>query len=139
MPNQEIGGEGVIVQIDESVISKKKYGRGKKVRATRIEKWVLGMYDTAQKVGIVLYVVRRNKATMVPLIQTHVKQGSIIWTDQWAAYKGLHKLGYTHCTVNHSRKFKSAEWDLHKRSRRVLGSSKRIFAAYKCVAKCFVT
>ena len=109
MPRQQLGGEGVIVQIDESVISKRKYHRGRGVRKTIKEKWVLGIYDTAQKVGVVLYVVKRDKATLVPLIREHVKPRSEIWTDQWSSYRGLDQYGYTHKTVNHSKEFKSAD------------------------------
>ncbi|KAK3916690.1 putative transposase-like protein, partial [Frankliniella fusca] len=109
MPHYELGGEGVTIQIDESVISKRKYNRGRGLRKTIKEKWVLGIYDTEKKLGVVLYVVKRDRATLIPLIRQYVKQGSIIWTDGWAAYKGLDKFGYTHHTVNHSKEFKSAD------------------------------
>ena len=79
------------------------------MRKTRQEKWVLGIYDTEAKVGVVLYVVKRDKATLVPLIRQYVKEGSEIWTDGWAAYVGLNEFGYIHKTVNHSKEFRSAD------------------------------
>lgn len=109
MPLVQFGGPGKIVQIDESVISKRKYNRGRGVRNDRKEKWVLGIYDVETKKGVVLYVVKRDKQTLVPLIQQYVAEGSDIWTDKWAAYQGLDKLGYIHHTVNHSKEFKSAD------------------------------
>ncbi|KAE8746882.1 hypothetical protein FOCC_FOCC006302 [Frankliniella occidentalis] len=109
MPPRQLGGEGVIVQIDESVISKRKFNRGRGLRKTIKEKWVLGIYDTQQKLGVVLYVVKRDKQTLVPLIRQYCVVGSDLWTDGWAAYKGLDKHGYQHHVVNHSKEFKSAD------------------------------
>lgn len=105
MPRQELGGEGIIVQIDESVVTRRKFNQGRAVK----EKWVIGMYDTERKCGVVVYVVKRDKETLHPIIQEYVKTGSIIWTDGWAAYNGLQDLGYTHRTVNHKKEFISAD------------------------------
>ncbi|KAJ1519070.1 hypothetical protein ONE63_011312 [Megalurothrips usitatus] len=109
MPRFQLGGEGVVVQIDESVVTKRKYNTGSGVRKTSVEKWVLGIYDINLKLGVVVYVVKRHKTTLMPLIQEYVKPGSVIWTDGWAAYKGHDKCGYAHHTVNHSKDFKSAD------------------------------
>ncbi|KAK3909791.1 putative transposase-like protein [Frankliniella fusca] len=108
-PHRTLGGEGVVVQIDESVITKRKCNRGKGVRKSIPEKWVLGLYDTDKKTGVVLYVVKRDRATLAPLIRQYCKEGSILWTDGWAAYKGLDKFGFKHHVVNHSKEFKSAD------------------------------
>jgi len=32
-----------------------------------------------------------------------------IWSDEWAAYRQLSSLGYSHSTVNHSRHFKDTD------------------------------
>ena len=34
-----------------------------------------------------------------------MKPGSVIYSDQWAAYRRLSDYGYTHKTVNHSENF----------------------------------
>ena len=47
----------------------------------------------------------RSAATLVPIIQAHVRVGSTIWSDKWAAYNSLSELGYTHETVNHIENF----------------------------------
>lgn len=46
----------------------------------------------------------RKRDTLIPLIKAHVKKGSTIHSDQWAAYYRLNE-GYTHETVNHTEEF----------------------------------
>ncbi|XP_034237593.1 uncharacterized protein LOC117643053 [Thrips palmi] len=103
LETQTLGGEGNTVQIDESVVAKRKYIRGKRVKTT----WVLGMIDEQTRQSVILYVEKRDSATMIPEIQRHVKPGTTIWTDCWKAYNGLSRVGYKHETVNHSKNFKS--------------------------------
>ena len=52
-------------------------------------------------------VARRDAATLLPLIEDHVNQGTIIWSDSWAAYGGISQLPSVqgHSTVNHSIEF----------------------------------
>lgn len=100
-----VGGEGRVVQIDESVITKRKYNRGRVVP----ERWIIGIYDVSMKTGYIQYIARRTADTLETVIQAHVRQGSEIWTDKWRGYNNLKNLGYTHKTVNHSKYFKDPD------------------------------
>lgn len=95
-----IGDPGMIVQVDETLIGRRKYNRGRVVSGT----WVLGMIadDGALRLEI---CERRDAATLTEMIQRHVAAGSIVHTDGWRAYRGLSDLGYTHQVVNHSVEF----------------------------------
>ncbi|PSN42423.1 hypothetical protein C0J52_11733 [Blattella germanica] len=95
------GGTGCVVQIDESVVTRRKYNRGRVVK----EKWVLGIYDTSLRRGVVLYVCRRDRQTLVPIIQDYVLPGTTIYTDGWPAYGGLNRAAYVHMVVNHKDNF----------------------------------
>lgn len=90
-----------MVQVDESVVTRRKYNRGRVVK----EKWVLGIYDTSVRRGVVLFVCKRDRQTLVPLIRDYVLLGSTIYTDGWSAYTGLDRAGYTHMVVNHKKNF----------------------------------
>ena len=90
-----------MVQVDESVVTRRKYNRGRVVK----EKWVLGIYDTSVRRGVVLFVCKRDRQTLVPLIRDYVLPGSTIYTDGWSAYTGLDRAGYTHMVVNHKKHF----------------------------------
>ena len=95
------GGIGRIVQIDESVFVKRKYNVGRIVP----QKWFLGFYDNTTKKALAVFVPKRDRKTLIPLIRRYVRIGSVIRTDKWAAYNDLSKFGYSHETVNHKRNF----------------------------------
>lgn len=105
IPQIKLGGPNIIVQIDESIIAKRKYHRGRLIR----EKWVLGMYDTSTRKGMIMYIPNRSSETLQQKIVQFVKPGTEIWTDCWRGYKDLDKIGnvsqFLHKTVNHSRYF----------------------------------
>lgn len=50
---------------------------------------------------------RRDRGTLLPLIEKYIRPGSVIISDQWGAYNSIKDLGvgYTHFTVNHSENF----------------------------------
>ena len=63
----ELGGPGVVVQIDESLFNhKSKYKRG---RRPKKELWIFGLADTSFKPAITYMelVEKRDAATLLPL------------------------------------------------------------------------
>ena len=56
-------------------------------------------------------VQQRNAATLLPIIQAHTHPGTIIHSDQWAAYNSVNTLPgiAAHRTVNHSLEFVAAD------------------------------
>lgn len=101
----QIGGPGVIVEIDESVVSRRKYNRGHRVN----ERWVFGGIDNVTKYGFLREIERRDAATLLPLIEQYILPGSIIHSDGWPAYHGIAAIPvippYQHETVNHNENF----------------------------------
>jgi transposase-like protein len=104
-PNRHIGGEGIVVQIDESKFGKVKYHRGHHVEGV----WVVGGVEITPERGLfAVPVPNRNSETLWGVIQNFVLPGSIIYTDCWRAYRtdGLLEMGMMeHQTVNHSVQF----------------------------------
>ena len=108
--NQEaIGGDSVVVEIDETLVVRKKYNKGRDL----IQTWLFGGIERTSKKSFVVPLLdplsneiqKRNKATLVPLIKKYIKPGSIIISDCWSAYVSLTEEGYTHYSVNHSEHF----------------------------------
>ena len=97
----QIGGPGHIVEIDESLFSRRKYNRGRIVP----EQWIFVGYDAATKESFLLPVSRRNVATLMPLIIHWVRPGTEIWSDMWGAYNGIAAQGFQHDVVNHQYNF----------------------------------
>ena len=51
-------------------------------------------------------VEHRDPATLLPLIQQYIRPGSVVFSDEWAAYRRITQTkGMTHQTVNHSIHF----------------------------------
>ena len=70
----QLGGVGVTVQIDESLMVKAKYHRGRNLHTPH--RWIFGAYDMATHTGYVQFVDNvRNAATLLPIIQRVVLPG----------------------------------------------------------------
>lgn len=67
------------------------------------------MVDTSHTpaMGYMEIVPQRTAATLLPIIQAHTAAGSIIHSDEWAAYNRIAALPNvaSHSTVNHSVTF----------------------------------
>lgn len=109
-----IGGEGIIVELDESKLGKRKYNRGHHVEGV----WILGGVErTAERKTFFLPVENRSAETLLPIIATHVLPGSIVYTDLWRGYSRIQEeLFLMHFTVNHSETFVDPVTGVHTNS-----------------------
>lgn len=105
-----IDGSGIVVEIDESKLGKRKYNRGHWVEGV----WVLGGVErTAERKTFLCSVPDRTAETLLGVITQHVMPGSIVMTDMWRSYARLVEHGYDHRTVNHSVHFRDPETGTH--------------------------
>ena len=111
-----IGGPSKICQIDETLISKRKYHRGRFIE----ERWVFGGIDTETKLGFMEFVPDRSAATLLNVIEKYIIPGSIIYSDSWRAYSRIDQIPvvprYEHYTVNHKRYFVDPITGVHTNS-----------------------
>jgi hypothetical protein len=95
-------------------MARRKYNVGRIVD----EKWVFGMFDANQRVGVLEFVANKTQAALFPLIQKYVRGGSIINSDSAAMYVNIatqqsHIVNiptipmppYEHIWVNHTQNF----------------------------------
>lgn len=100
-----LGDEGVVCQIDESMFKyKQKYHVG---RISSENRWVFGIADTSSTPAryYVELVENRKAITLLPIILNICRSGSIIWSDEWSSYNSIYTLGYSHGKVNHNLHF----------------------------------
>lgn len=101
---EQIGGEGIIVEIDESLFYKRKNNVGRILGSG----WIFGGVEREDHSKCFMILVPNRKAeTLLPIISQFVRPGSIIVSDMWAGYTRLGELGYTHRVINHSENFVS--------------------------------
>jgi len=77
---------------------------------------VLGLFDTQHQPArpYLQLVRRRNAATLLLIIQQRVSPGTIVHTDQWAAYNRIQRdLALNHQTVNHYINFVDPAMGVH--------------------------
>lgn len=89
--DQMIGGDGIIVEIDETKMGKRKYHRGHRVDGV----WVVAGIERTEIGKIFATTVEnRNSETLTELISKFVLPGSIVYTDMWKGYANIEcKLG----------------------------------------------
>jgi hypothetical protein len=101
----------VIVELDEAKFGKRKYNKG----AYREGQWVLGGVDRNTEQCFLLPCPgnKRDALTLLPLISRWILPGSVVNTDEWAAYNGLTAATYTHESVNQSIQFVDPSTGVH--------------------------
>ncbi|XP_068696002.1 uncharacterized protein [Montipora foliosa] len=109
------GGPGTVVKCDESKFNHKpKYNRGRRAAS---QAWVFGVvsaeYTPAR--GYFQVVERRDAATLLPIIQRCLLPGTIVHSDDWAAYNRLIGLQNVraHEVVVHAHNFVDPRTGVH--------------------------
>ncbi|KAF1764660.1 hypothetical protein GCK72_004609 [Caenorhabditis remanei] len=103
-----IGGRGKVVQVDESAVHTRKYGRGEKQRELT---WILRAIEDGSRNCMMQIVPNRTKAVMVPLIRSWIDGQSEVHTDCHKSYGTLSRYFSAHQTVNHNKEFKKVMSD----------------------------
>lgn len=109
--DNQIGGDNIIVEIDESKFGKRKYNRGHRVEGS----WVFGGIErTPEKRFFVVTVPDRSADTLIGVLRRHILPGTIIFSDMWRSYNSIREtLGFEHLTVNHSINFRDPISGVH--------------------------
>ena len=94
-----IGGRGIIVEIDETKLGRRKFNRGHHVEGV----WVLvGVERTEARRIFVVSLPDRSAETIRRVIRMHVAPESVVQTDGWRGYIGIGEAcNVVHRTVNH--------------------------------------
>jgi transposase len=99
--------EGLIVEMDESYFSaKRKRGakRGRPSPSDSSKQCVVGVVERGVGKGRVIATVATDatKATLHGIAKERILPESVVFTDEYASYKGLDNAGYEHRRINHS-------------------------------------
>ncbi|KYQ50243.1 hypothetical protein ALC60_10697, partial [Trachymyrmex zeteki] len=87
-----VGGNGHIVELDKAKVGKRKYNKGRIIEG----QWVFGGIERNTKHIFILPVSNRSSSTLLSIIRKYILLDSIIYTDQWRAYKNLDNDIYLH-------------------------------------------
>lgn len=106
-----IGGDGIIVEVDETKLGKRKYNRGHRVEGVWV---VVGIERTPQRKCFAIPVETRDGATLRTIIENHVRPGTHVYTDLWRGYNWIgQESSFNHGVVNHSKHFKDPDTGVH--------------------------
>ena len=105
---QPIGGDNIVVEIDETLMVKRRQNTGSIVK----EIWLFGGIERVSKKRFIVPLqdkddkaVPRNREALFPIIEKYIRPGSIIVSDCWKAYDTPHAHNYEHWKINRSLNF----------------------------------
>ncbi|MBO6949753.1 MAG: IS1595 family transposase [Rhodospirillales bacterium] len=96
--NAPLGGAGVDVEVDETLIGGSVKGKGQGYKGNKT--CVVGMLERNGEL-VTKVVSARDKVSMKGVILSNVLPGSTIQTDEFGGYKDIDQSGYNHVKVNH--------------------------------------
>ena len=109
----KLGGLGKTVEIDKS-----KFGAKRKYKRARVSEGpcVFGVVERGLQKVLLFRVPDRTREMLKlvhRLITTHIRPGTVIYSDQFTRYIPLNQLGYIHLSVNHSKNFVDPDSGAH--------------------------
>lgn len=104
-----IGGQNIVVEIDEAKIGKRKYNKGRLIDGY----WIFGGYERETGKVFIVQVPDRTANTLLEIIRQWISPGTTIISDKWRSYRDLDNQGFTHFTVNHSVNFVDPDTGAH--------------------------
>lgn len=109
--NQKIGGDGIVVEIDESLFSRRK----NHCERVFYQQWVFGGICRETGDCFLVQVPNRRFSTLFPIIKEYILEGSVIYSDSWKAYQMTEREreGFRDFKANHSYNFVDSTTDVH--------------------------
>jgi hypothetical protein len=104
-----IGGVGFTVEIDESLIFKRKNHVGRLLLNEATETWIFGGICRETSDAFIVPVQNRDTETLLCALQENVLPGTRVISDCWRAYDAVSQHGYIHQKINHSLHFVDPE------------------------------
>ena len=87
-----LGGNGQIIEIDESLFAKVKHNKGKDLKRKTV--WVFGMRERDSNKCYFEIVPDRERTTLLSIIFKHVRPHSIMYSDSWSSYGDIARLEF---------------------------------------------
>lgn len=109
LSGQKIGGPGFTVEVDESLIFKRKSHAGRLLANQSSGVWIFGGICRENGEAFLAQVPNRNTETLLRCIYERILPGTRIISDCWRAYSALVHTNYEHATVNHTYNFLNPE------------------------------
>ncbi|KAG0436923.1 hypothetical protein DMUE_3972 [Dictyocoela muelleri] len=98
---EKLGGDGKVLEIDETLIAKRKYNKGRMVGQV----WVFGIVERGSGRCHIEVLKDKTKESFETIIKKYADESSIIMTDEHKSYSGLRSNGFKHYTVKHKENF----------------------------------
>ena len=117
-----------------------KRTEGTQGRSTKTKTPIFGMLERDGKV-VAMKVEDTKGATLLPIVEQFVEEGSITYTDELSSYNGLSKSGYEHMFVSHKQREYVRANDIHTNGIEGFWAhfKRVVFGTYHCVSKDYLT
>ena len=113
-----------------------KRTEGTQGRSTKTKTPIFGMLEREGKV-VAMKVDDTKGATLLPIVEQFVEEGSTAYTDELSSYNGLSKSGYEHMFVSHKQREYVRANDIHTNGIEGFWAhfKRVVFGTYHCVSK----